>query len=98
MMSTLTIHCQRECEMVRKRTGHLPSYAETKEMKSLTLHTQGCSIGLVIGTDLPLLSNFKAFSYTGPHYNTFIELTTTSFPDPSVICRQLSLSHVCFPV
>jgi len=37
MMSTLTAHCQREDEMVRERTGHLPSYAEAKNVKSLTL-------------------------------------------------------------
>jgi len=42
MMSTLTIHCQWEDEMVRERTGHLSSYAEAKEkLKSLTLHTDG---------------------------------------------------------
>src|SRR6218665_2539398 len=28
--------------MVRERTGHPPSYAETKKMKSLTLHTHDC--------------------------------------------------------
>ena len=42
MMSTLTVHCQWEDEMVRERTGHLPSYAEAKKMRSLTLHTDGC--------------------------------------------------------
>jgi len=42
MMSTLTAHCQWEDETVRKRTGHPPSDAEAKKMKSLTLHTQGC--------------------------------------------------------
>ena len=42
MMSTLTLHCQWENEMVRERTGRLPSYAEAKKMKSLTLHTHGC--------------------------------------------------------
>ena len=35
-------HCQWEDEMVRERTGHLPSYAEAKKMKLLTLHTHGC--------------------------------------------------------
>src|SRR6218665_3791258 len=47
MMSTLTIHCQLQDEMVRERAGHLPSYAESKKMKSLTLHTEGrlwCSL------------------------------------------------------
>src|SRR6218665_2928156 len=39
---TLTVHCQREDETVRERTGHPPSYAEAKKMKSLTLHTHGC--------------------------------------------------------
>jgi len=29
MMSTLTMHCQWEDEMVRERTGHLPSYTKT---------------------------------------------------------------------
>jgi len=42
MMSTLTAHCQWEDETVRERTGHPPSYAEAKKMKSLTLHTHGC--------------------------------------------------------
>ena len=42
MMSTLTVNCQWEDETVRERTGHLPSYAEAKKMKSLTLHTHGC--------------------------------------------------------
>src|SRR6218665_2193034 len=27
---------------MRVRTGHLPSYAEAKKIKSLTLHTHGC--------------------------------------------------------
>jgi len=31
--------------MVRERTGHPLSYAEAKKIKSLTLHTHGCSIG-----------------------------------------------------
>jgi len=42
MMSTLTVHCQCEDEVVRERTGHLPSYAKAKKMKSLTLHVHGC--------------------------------------------------------
>src|SRR6218665_55624 len=45
MMSTLstpTVHCQLEYETVRERTGYPPSYAEAKNMKSLTLHTHGC--------------------------------------------------------
>src|SRR6218665_4025679 len=41
--STLTIQCQWEDETVRERTGHPPSYAEAKKMKSLILHTHGCS-------------------------------------------------------
>jgi len=36
-MSTLTVHCQWEDETVRERTGHLPSYAEAKKMKSSSL-------------------------------------------------------------
>ena len=28
---------------VRERTGHPPSYAEAKKIKSLTLHSNGCS-------------------------------------------------------
>ena len=39
MMSTLTAHCQWEDEMAREITGHPPSYAVAKKMKSLTLHT-----------------------------------------------------------
>jgi len=42
MMSTLTAHCQWEDETVRERTGHPPSYAEAKKMKSLTHHIHGC--------------------------------------------------------
>ena len=34
------VHCQREDEMERERTGYRPLYAEAKKMKSLTLHTQ----------------------------------------------------------
>jgi len=41
MMSTLTAHCQWEDETVREKTIHPPSYAVTKKMKSLTLHTHG---------------------------------------------------------
>ena len=36
MMSTLTTHCQWEDETVREMTGHLPSNAVAKKMKSLT--------------------------------------------------------------
>src|SRR6218665_611146 len=43
MMSTLTVHCQWEDEKMRERAGHSPSYAEDKQMKSLTLHTHGCA-------------------------------------------------------
>src|SRR5678816_4093294 len=42
IMSTLTVHCRWDDETVRERTGHPPSYAEAKKMKSLTLHTHGC--------------------------------------------------------
>ena len=42
MMSTLTAHCQWEDETARERTGHPPSYAVAKKMKSLTFHTHGC--------------------------------------------------------
>jgi len=41
-MGTLTAHWQWEDETVRERTGHPPSYAEAKKMKSLALHTHGC--------------------------------------------------------
>ena len=41
-MSMLTVHCQLEDAMVRERTGHQPSYAEAKKMKSLTLRTNVC--------------------------------------------------------
>jgi len=40
-MSTLTAHCQWEGETVRERTGHLPSYAEAKNMKSYPWLPQG---------------------------------------------------------
>jgi len=46
MMSTLTVHYQWADETMRVRTGHLPSYAEAKKMKSLTLHTMAAK-GLV---------------------------------------------------
>jgi len=42
MTSTLPVHCQWEDETVRERTGHSPSYAVAKKMKSLTLHAHGC--------------------------------------------------------
>src|SRR6218665_1872712 len=41
MMSTLIVHCQWEDETAWERTVHSPSCAETKKMKSLTLHTRG---------------------------------------------------------
>src|SRR6218665_3236402 len=41
IMSTLTVHCQWEEEMVRERTGHLPSCAKAKKVKLLTRHTNG---------------------------------------------------------
>src|SRR5688572_7056066 len=44
-MSTLNAYCRWEDETARERTGHPPSYAEAKKMKSLTLHTQGCLLG-----------------------------------------------------
>src|SRR5688572_5596168 len=34
-----------EDEMARQRTGHPPSYAEAKKMKSLTFHTHDCLSG-----------------------------------------------------
>ena len=40
-MSTLIALCLWENEMVRERTGRMPSYAVAKKMKSLTLHTHG---------------------------------------------------------
>jgi|SRR6218665_2935982 len=42
VMNTLTAHCQWYGEMVRERIDHPPSCAESKKMKSLTLHTHGC--------------------------------------------------------
>src|SRR6218665_333199 len=41
MMNTWTTHCHWEDEMVKETTGHPPSYAEAKKIKSLTLHTHG---------------------------------------------------------
>jgi len=41
-IGTLTTHCQREDETVRKMTDRPPSYAEAKKMKLLTLHTYCC--------------------------------------------------------
>jgi len=34
MTSSQTIHCQWEDEMVRERTGYMPSYAKVKTMTS----------------------------------------------------------------
>ena len=42
MMSTLTAHCQRKDEAARKRTGHPPSDAVAKKMKSLTFQIHVC--------------------------------------------------------
>ena len=39
MRNTTTARCQWEDETMRERTGHPPSHAEAKTMKSLTLHT-----------------------------------------------------------
>ena len=36
------MHCLWEDGKLRERTGHPPSYAEAKKMKSQTLHTRGC--------------------------------------------------------
>jgi len=56
-MSALTVHCQWEDEAVRKRTGHPPSYAEVKKMKSLTLHIPGLLFFLVIRDMLNKISS-----------------------------------------
>jgi len=40
MMSTLTLHCYWEDETATEGTGHPPSRAEAKKMKSLKLHTR----------------------------------------------------------
>ena len=42
LMSTSSMHCPWEDETVKERTGCLPSYAESKRMRSLTLRTHGC--------------------------------------------------------
>ena len=39
----LSAHYQWEDETVWERTGHPPSYAEAKKMKSITLNTHGCA-------------------------------------------------------
>lgn len=41
--ATMAIDCRWEDESERERTGHTPSYAETKKIKLLTLHTHGLS-------------------------------------------------------
>ena len=38
VMSTLTVHSEREDKMARDRTSHPPTYAEAKKMKSLAHH------------------------------------------------------------
>jgi len=55
--------------MLRERTGHPPSCAEAKEMKSLTLHIHAClraslkdwssSVGVLIRTGAELLFGTK---------------------------------------
>ena len=37
-----TVCCRREDETAMQRTGHPPSYAEAKKIKSLTLQTHSC--------------------------------------------------------
>jgi len=54
-MSTLTVHCQWEDETVRERTGHAPSYAKAKKMKSMTLHAHGCLIPMASLKDFAIL-------------------------------------------
>src|SRR6218665_2403035 len=51
-MSALTVHFQWEVETVRKRTGHPPSYAEVKKMKSLTLHIHGLLFFFLVFRDI----------------------------------------------
>jgi len=43
IMSILTVYCLWEDEMVRERTGHIPSYAEAKKMKLLTFQSLAAS-------------------------------------------------------
>ena len=63
MMSTLTVHCQWEDEMVRERTGHPPSCAEAKKMKSLTLHTHGCPKVSLRDCSSSYFSSYSSSSY-----------------------------------
>ena len=42
MLSAPTVHRRWEDETLRERTGHPPTYAKAKRMKSLTLHTHSC--------------------------------------------------------
>src|SRR6218665_1887752 len=49
MISTLTSHCQWEDEIVRERTGHLPSNAEVKENE---VFNTSFLIYLALGTDI----------------------------------------------
>src|SRR6218665_116115 len=69
IMGTLTIHCQWEDETARKRTGHPPSYAEAKTIKSLTLHTHGCSWAGLRDCSSSALLYYDSFIHS---YRTFI--------------------------
>src|SRR5688572_1447741 len=45
--STMTVHCRWEDETAMERTVHGQTYAGTKKMRSLTLHTHDCLSGCV---------------------------------------------------
>src|SRR6218665_1056022 len=89
MMSTLTIRCQWEDEMVRERTGHPPSYAEANKMKSQTLHTHGC-----LRSSLRGCSSYSSSRFKFPHkciYSCYksikIRLKLMENLSPEFFCR-----------
>ena len=77
IMSTLTAHYKWEDEMVRKRTIHLPSSAEAKKMKLLTLHTQGCPRASLMDCSSFLLQHFG--SLVSKKMHKFMNLITYKF-------------------
>src|SRR6218665_134868 len=92
MMSTLIVHCRWDDEMARERTGHPPTYAEAKKMKSTTLHTHGC-LGTALlslltamneSTLVPFAPTFtgqtRAFSVVGPSVWNWLPLALRLLP------------------
>src|ERR1043165_3129319 len=63
MMMMMTIHCQLEGDRAKERTGHRPSYAEAKKMKS-ALHLLGFIQAIVVSesTSFKFIAEEQFFS------------------------------------